>query len=162
MEFDGDINLAYETNISDLNETFATIADSANGLKVGDVGLFAEFDTTIPFNIVLSAELINAEGTTEGIAARLNINDCVINGYNKATDGEKKHSKIDLDFDLGESGSLEGLKNADGVKLKFAIYNTDAEVSALAASQFLEGKLKLRVRNGLTIDIFDFLTEEGE
>ena len=162
LEFDGDINLAYETKISDLNETFATLADSANGLKVGDVGLVAEFDTTIPFNIVLSAELINAEGTTEGIAARLNINDCVIKGYNKATDGEKKHSKIDLDFDLGESGSLEGLKNADGVKLKFAIYNTDAEVAALAASQFLEGKLKLRVRNGLTIDIFDFLTEEGE
>ena len=162
FEFDGDIDLGYATTISGLGETFAELADTTNGLKVGDVGLVAEFDTTIPFNIVLSAELINAEGTTEGIAARLNINDCVIKGYNKATDGEKKHSKIDLDFDLGESGSLEGLKNADGVKLKFAIYNTDAEVAALAASQFLEGKLKLRVRNGLTIDIFDFLTEEGE
>ncbi len=162
LEFDGDIDLAYETSISGLCETFTELADSTNGLKVGDVGLIAELNTTIPFNIVLSAELINAEGTTEGVAARLNINNCVIEGYDKERDGEYRTSKIDLDFDLGESGSLEGLKNADGLKLKFAIYNTDADVAALSASQFLEGKLKLRVRNGLTIDIFDLLNAEGE
>jgi hypothetical protein len=162
LEFDGDIDLAYETSISGLGETFTELADSTNGLKVGDVGLIAELNTTIPFNIVLSAELINAEGTTEGVAARLNINNCVIEGYDKERDGEYRTSKIDLDFDLGESGSLEGLKNADGLKLKFAIYSTDAEVAAIAASQFLEGKLKLRVRNGLTIDIFDLLNAEGE
>ena len=129
-------------------------------MKVGDVGLIAEFGTTIPFNIVLSAELINAEGTTDGIAARLNINDCVIKGYNKETDGEKKISSIDLDFDLGESGSLEGLKAADGVRFKLSIYDTGAASTSLSKDQFIEGKLKLRVREGLTIDIFDFLKQE--
>ena len=106
--------------------------------------------------------MINANGTTDGIAARLNINDCVIKGYNKEVDGEKKSSKIDLDFDLGESGSLEGLKNADGVKLKFSIYNTDADVAKLAKDQFISGKLKLRVRDGLTIDISELVKVEEE
>ena len=81
---------------------------------------------------------------------------------NKATDGEYRTSKIDLDFDLGESGSLAGLKSADGVKLKFSIYNTDAEVATLTKDQFINGKLKLRVREGLTVDIFDFLNAEEE
>ena len=160
FEFDGDIDLGYSTTISGLGETFAELADTTNGLKVGDVGLIAEIDTTIPFNVVLSAELVNAEGTTDGIAARLNINDCVIKGYNKETDGEKSTSKIDLDFDLGESGSLEGLKAADGVRLKLSIYDTEAKSAALSKDQYIEGKLKLRLRDGLTIDVFDFLKQE--
>ena len=160
FEFDGDIDLGYSTTISGLGETFAELADTTNGLKVGDVGLVAVLDTTIPFNVVLSAELVNAEGTTDGIAARLNINDCVIKGYNKETDGEKSTSKIDLDFDLGESGSLEGLKAADGIRLKLSIYDTDAKSAALSKDQYIEGKLKLRLRDGLTIDVFDFLKEE--
>ena len=160
FEFDGDIDLGYSTTISGLGETFAELADTTNGLKVGDVGLVAVLDTTIPFNVVLSAELVNAEGTTDGIAARLNINDCVIKGYNKDTDGEKSTSKIDLDFDLGESGSLEGLKAADGIRLKLSIYDTDAKSAALSKDQYIEGKLKLRLRDGLTIDVFDFLKEE--
>ncbi len=160
FEFDGDIDLGYATTISGLGETFAELADTTNGLKVGDVGLVAELDTTIPFNVVLSAELVNAEGTTDGITARLNINDCVIKGYNKETDGEKSTSKIDLDFDLGESGSLEGLKAADGVRLKLSIYDTEAKSAALSKDQYIEGKLKLRLRDGLTIDVFDFLKQE--
>lgn len=162
FEFNDEVELSYETTITNLNETFATIADSTNGLKVGDVGLVAEFGTTIPFNIVLSAELVNAEGTTEGIEARLNINDCVIDGYNKEIDGEKKVSTIDLDFDLGESGSLECLRAAHGVRFKLSIYDTGAASAKLTKDQFVEGKLKLRVRDGLTVDIFDFLKEEGE
>ena len=162
LEFDGNIDISYETSISDLGETFSELADTTNGLKVGDVGLVAELNTTIPFNIVLSAELINAEGTTEGIAARLNINDCIIKGYNKESDGEFSTSKIDLDFDLGESGSLEGLRNADGIRLKLSIYDTGADIAQLKKDQFINGKLKLRVRNGLTIDIFDLLNAEGE
>lgn len=162
LEFDGNIDISYETTISGLNETFKTIADSTKGMKVGDVGLIAEFESTIPFNIVVSAELVNAEGTSEGISASLDINNCVLDGYNKDSDGEKKFSKIDLDFDLGESGSLEGLKNADGVRFKLSIYDTEADIAALLATQFVNGKLKLRVRDGLTVDIFDFLKQEGE
>ena len=162
FEFDGDIDLSYETTVSGLNATFAEVANTTDAAKVGDVGLIAEFNSTIPFNLVISAELVNAEGTTEGVSARLNINDCVIKGYNKDKDGEYSTSKIDLDFDLGESGSLKGLENADGVRLKISLYGTDADVATLAGTQFINGKLKLRVRDGLTVDVFDFLKGEEE
>ena len=162
LEFDGNLDISAETSLKGLNATFASLADQTSMLKVGDIGLIAEFGTTIPFDIVISAELINAQGTTEGVEAKLNINDCVLKGYNPATDGEKSISKVDLDFDLGESGSLEGLRNADGVRLKFTIYNSENEVAAINKSQFIDGKLQLRVRDGLTIDIFDSLDSKNE
>ena len=61
-----------------------------------------------------------------------------------------------MDFNLGESHSLEGLRNADGIRFKFTLYNT-GDSAALKSSQYIDGKLKLRLRNGLTIDVFDFL-----
>ena len=156
LEFGGDTSLSYESTVSGLNSTFAELADTAKGLKVGEIGLVAEFGTTIPFNIVLSAELVNADGTTEGIDARLDISNCLIKGYNEKHDGEKKISKVDLNFNLGESQSLAGLKNADGIRFKFTLYST-GDGSTLKSSQYIDGKLKLRLRNGLTVDIFDFL-----
>lgn len=157
FEFDGNIDVMYESSISDLNETFATLGDETNGLKVGDIGLIAEIGTTIPFNVVISAEFINQEGTTEGIDARININKGIVEGYNPERDGEKRISTLDLGLDLGESQSLAALKNVDGVRLKVTIYNTDAEITELMKSQFLEATLKLRVRDGLTVDVFELL-----
>ena len=157
LEFDGTTDISYESTITGLGDTFAELADTTKGLKVGDVGLIAEFGTTIPFNIVLSAELVNANGTTENIEARLNINNSMIKGYTNAAEcGEKSVSKIDIDFDLGNSHSLEGLRNADGVRFKFALYNA-ANNAALKRDQFIDGKLKLRLRDGITVDVFDFL-----
>ena len=162
FEFDGDLDLSAQTEIKGMNDVFASLAEETTMFKVGDVGIIAEFGTTIPFDIILSAELINAEGTTEGVAAKLNLNNCVLKGYNPATDGEKSISRIDLDFDLGESGKLEGLRNADGIRFKLAIYNSDNEVAPLNKDHFIDGKLKLRVRDGLTIDIFDSLSSNKE
>lgn len=157
LEFDGDTDISYGSTILGLNETFVELADTTNGLKVGDVGLIAEFGTTIPFNIVLSAELVNKDGTTDNVDARLDINNCLIKGYDSSKDsGEKSISRIDMDFNLGESHSLEGLRNADGIRFKFTLYNT-GDSAALKSSQYIDGKLKLRLRNGLTIDVFDFL-----
>ena len=86
----------------------------------------------------------------------------MIKGYtNEAECGEKSVSKIDLDFNLGDSHSLEGLRNADGVRFKFTLYNA-GDSSALKSSQFIDGKLKLRLRNGVTVDIFDFLNGSSE
>ena len=45
----------------------------------------------------------------------------------------------------------------DGMRFKFTLYNTEQESASLNASQFLDGEVKLRVRDGLTIDIFDLL-----
>lgn len=162
LEFDGDVDIAYESVISGLNDTFTSLADQTQGLKVGDIGLIAEFGTTIPLDVVVSAELVNAEGTIENLDARLNINKCLIKGHNPKN-GEKSVSKVDLDFDLGESGSLEGLRSADGIRFKFTLYdNGISNSSALANTQYLDGKLKLRVREGLTVDIFELLNGKEE
>lgn len=157
LEFDGAVDLSYSTTIADLNETFASLADEMNGLKVGDVGLVAEFGTTIPFDIKLDAVLVNKEGTTENINAKLTLsNNGTINGWTKA-DGDNAHiSTLIIDFDLGKEHSLASLKNVDGIKLSFTLTNAD-DTAAIAKDQYLNGNIKLRVRDGLTIDIFDLL-----
>ena len=160
LELGGNTDLSYEGTVSGLNSTFVELADATKGLKVGDIGLIAEFGTTVPFNIVLSAELINAEGTTEGINARLDISDALIKGYTEDC-GEKSVSTIDINFNLGESQSLEALKSADGIRFKFTLYGA-GESAVLKSSQFIDGKLKLRLRNGVTVDLNDFLNGEEE
>ena len=157
LEFEGTTDISYEGTITGLGETFAELADTTNGLKVGDVDLIAEFGTTIPFNVVVSAELINANGTTENIDASLDLKECLIKGYTNAEEcGEKSVSNLNIDFNLGDSHSLEGLRNADGVRFKFTLYNA-GDNTVLKSSQFIDGKLKLRLRDGVTVDIFDFL-----
>ena len=161
FEFDN-VKLTYESVMGGMNETFATLANDMSGLKVGDIGLVAEFGTTIPFNIRLSAELVNVDGTTNNVEAKLRIsNGGLIEGWTEA-DGLNPHiSKLDLDFDLGSSHSLTSLKNVDGVKLKFTLTDTGSDKSSsLANIQYLTGNLKLRVRDGLTIDIFDLIGKE--
>ena len=70
-------------------------------------------------------------------------------------------SKIDLDFNVGDSHSLEGLKDADGIRFKFTLYGT-GEYGALKESQFIDGKLKLRLRNGITADLKEFFNVAEE
>ena len=165
LELGGDTSISYEGSVSGLNSTFVELANAVSGmnLKIGDVGLIAEFGTTIPFNIVLSAELINAEGTTENVGAHLEILNALIKGYTKEC-GEKSLSTIDINLNFGDSNSLEGLKNADGIRFKFTLYGT-GEDAALQSSQFVDGKLKLRLRNGATMDLkemFGSLKSEEE
>lgn len=153
FEMDGELDLSYSTEINDLNDVFTSLSDQGAGFKVGDIGLIAEIGTTIPFNIVVSAELIDKNGNSDGVDAKLNLNNCLIEGYDSKRDGKVKVSNIDLDFDLGESHSLKGLRNANGIRLTFTIYNSNAESTSLSKEQFINGQLKLRVRDGLTIDL---------
>jgi hypothetical protein len=133
-------------------------------LKVGDVGLVAEFGSTIPFDLKLSAELINKEGTTDGIEAALNIsNGGFIYGWTESNGDNPNISRLEIGFDLGDSHSLAALKNVDGIRLSFSIMDTDSnETAALSKNHYLNGKLKLRVRDGLTIDIMELLNNSKE
>lgn len=159
FQFDGDLDISYQGEIKGLNDTFSMVADYSAAVVVKDIGLVAEFGTTIPFNIIVSAELIDAEGKSNDIGVSLDIKDCVIEG-DDVIDGEKRISKVELDFKLGDEGSLAGLERADGVRFKFALYNNpNHDVSALSKEQYLDCKLKLRVRDGLTVDFKELLKE---
>ena len=161
LTFDGDLNLSYESSITGLNETFANLASQAAGLTINDVNLLVEFGSNIPFNIILSAYLINKDGTTENIDAMLDLKECVIDGYTPEY-GEKRTSNIVIHFDLGETKTLEGLKNVDGIRFNFSLYDTGVGSSSLSKNQFLDGTVKLCVRDGLSIDIFELLNIEKE
>ena len=156
LTFDGALNISYESKADGLNATFKEIGSAVNGLTVNDVSLLAEIGTNIPFDMIVTAELINENGTTDGIDAKLNIEECVIKGYTPEY-GEQRTSNVVLNFDLGESKSLESLQKVDGLRFKFTICNTEQESATLNKSQFLKGKLKLRLRDGLSIDIVELL-----
>ena len=169
LEFDENVNISCETNLisgvnsssNKLNEILRNIADSTEGLKVGDIGLIVEVGTTIPFNLILSAELLNAEGTTENMEVKLDAQDCLIKGHTGKNGEEKTVSKTNINFDLGNSHTFEGLRDVYDVRFKFTLYST-GDNAALKSDQYIDGTLKLRVRDGLTLDIFDFLKNKKE
>lgn len=157
FEFDGEVQLAYEDEVGDLNSTFTKLASEMSGLKVGDIALLAEFGTTLPFDIKLEAELINTYGTTQGIDAKIELESNIIRG---AKGDEKSVSDIVINFDLGATNSLAGLNKVDGIRFKFTLMDTGNDSASLNKNQYLEGSLKLRVRDGVTVDIFELLGME--
>lgn len=161
LAFEGVLNLSYENVMGGMNEVFAEVASTTNGLTINDVSLLAEIGTNIPFDIILSAELVNQAGTTDGIDAKLNIENCVIAGYTPEF-GDKRVSNIMINFDLGPDGSFSSLKRVDGIRLKFTICNTEQEIASLNKGQHLEGKVKLRLRDGVSLDIFELLNNVAE
>ncbi len=161
LTFDGALNISYESKVEGLNATFKEIGSAMHGLTVNDVSLLADIETNIPFDMIVTAELLNANGTTDGIDAKLKIEECVIKGYTPEY-GEKRTSNVVLNFDLGESKSLESLQNVDGLRFKFTICNTEQESATLNKSQFLDGKLKLRLRDGVSIDIVEVLNGKNK
>ena len=159
LQFDGNIDISYETSVMGLNETFSTLANEAKGISVGDISIIGVFGSTIPLDVVISAELVDKEGNNEGIGARLNIINCLIKGA--GPNGEKHNSEVEFEFELDKNGSLEGLRNADGIHLKLSVSNSDAnDIAEINKSQYIDGKLELRIRNGLTIDIFELSNKE--
>lgn len=162
LSFDDALNMSFESKATGMNNIFAEVASATNGLTVNDVSLLAELGTNIPFDIIITAELIDANGSTDGVEAKLDLEECVIAGYTPEF-GQKRTSNVAIKFDLGESKSLESLKSVDGIRFKFTVCNTEQETAVLNKSQFLEGKIKLRLRDGVSVDVFELLkslTEE--
>ena len=128
-------------------------------IEVGDVALIADFATTIPLDFVLNAECLDKDGRPAAAQIRFGENNNMIHGHHPEDAEPEVHSTLELLFDLGESGKFETLNDIAVLRLRLNLRNNSETTSALSPDQSLEGKFRLRLRDGITIDLEGLLTE---
>lgn len=153
LEFDSSLDISYESTFDDLSGTFSEI--SGKNISVGEIALLAEFTTTIPLDMVLSATFFDSEGNETEAKAVLDSN-CIIKGYNPADGDKGTTSTIEIKIDLGEDGNLNLINDIDVLKFKINLRNNSASLSSLSSTQTIKGLLKVRVKDGITVDIDEF------
>ena len=155
LAFDDQLSISYEDSIDIVddkgNSPFAEVAD-IDGLKVGDIALIVELETTLPLEMTVATTLHGKDGaelpTKIGFAEGSN----VING---SADGQTPaKSELRMQFNLAdENGSLAELADIVAVGLKVAAKSSAEELVALKDSQYIAATLKLELDGGITVDL---------
>ncbi len=150
LEFGRSLDISYEDTVTGLGDTFADITDRE--ISVGEIAVIAEFSTDIPLDLLLSAEFVDADGNPTDIKAELGT-DNIIKGHDPKSGKKTTASTITIKLDLGEDGSLKRLETVDGLKFGINLRNNGSDYSALNSQQMISGVLKLRIKDGITIDL---------
>ena len=79
-------------------------------------------------------------------------------GFHPEDKKSESRSNLVLKLDLGEEGKLEALKGVEVLRLRLNLRNNSDDTRALSPDQTIAGKLRLRVRDGITIN-YDKLME---
>ena len=155
--FDDQLSISFEHNEPILDEAGKSpLADVAaiDGIKVGDLALIMEFETTLPLELAVTTTLYNKAGeelpTKIGFVEGSNI----IKG---SADGETaEFSELRLQFDLAdESGSLAELAEIASIGLRVEASSSAVEgaVVSLKDEQYIAAELKLEIDGGITVDL---------
>ncbi len=154
--FDDQLSISFEHNEPILDEAgkspLAGLAD-IKGLKIGDIALIVEFETTLPLALEVLTTLYDKDGaelpTKIGFVEGSN----VVKGSADGVTPEK--STLSLQFDLAdESGSLAELADIASIGLKVEASSSAEEgVVALKEEQYIAAELKLAIDGGITVDL---------
>ena len=79
--------------------------------------------------------------------------DNMIHGHHPEDAEPEAKSTLVLKLDLGEDGDITNLKEIDVLRMRLNMRNNSHTPSALSPDQIISGKLRLRVRDGITIDL---------
>lgn len=162
LEFGHDFDVLFESKVADLNESFRNLSDIPGLSSVGEVAVLADFTTTLPLDFILEVQCLDKNGKPTGAQIKFG-EENMIHGHHPEDDEPEAHSSLELVLDLGEDGKLESLEEIDALFFKFHLRNNSHTPSALSPDQTISGKLRLRVRDGITIDlneIGDHVTED--
>ena len=166
LEFGHDFDISYEQEIN-LGELFSeeTRFEPSEGyegdgdvisildfIEVGEVAILADFATTIPLDLILSAECLGKDGNPAKAQISFEDNNNIIHGFHPEDKKSESLSTLVLKLDLGEEGRLEALKGIEVLRLRLNLRNNSDDTRALSPDQTIAGKLRLRVRDGITIN----------
>lgn len=156
IAFDNQLSISFEMKESILDNGKSPFADVAaiEGIKVGDVALIAEFETTLPLELEVTTTLYDKAGNELPTKIGLTEGSNTIKGSKDGDTPEK--STLRLQFDLAaEDGSLAELADIAqiGFKIEARSSAADGVVAALKEAQYIAADLKLEIDGGITVDI---------
>lgn len=152
LEFGSSLDISYEGSVDGLSGNFSDISDKH--ISVGEIAILAEFTTTIPLDMVLSASFYDVDGNETEAKAILDGN-CIIKGYNPSDGDKGTTSTVEIRIDLGEGGDLSLINDIDALRFKINLRNNSSSLSSLNSTQKIYGQLKVRIKDGITVDLED-------
>ena len=169
LEFGHDFDISYEQTIdlggvlTDESRT-TPVEDSESSsdtsllnildmFEVGEVSLLADFTTTIPLDFILETECLDKDGNPATAQISFGENSNMIHGHHPEDAEPEAHSTLELKLNLGEEGNLNALNEIAALRLRLNLRNNSHTSSALSPDQTLSGKLRLKVKDGLTINL---------
>ena len=160
LAFDNTLGISYEDKVSILENGKSPLADVAEteGVKVGDVAIIAEFETTLPLELEVTTTLYDKEGNELPTKIGLTEGGNIVKGSADGVTPEK--STLRLQFNLAdESGSLKELADIADVGFKIAARCSAADgvVAALRDEQYIAAELKLEIDGGITVDLAEVI-----
>lgn len=155
IAFDSGLYISYEMTESILEDGESPLADIAaiRGIKVGDIALIAEFESTLPLELMVTTTLYNEDGVE--LPTKIGF----VEGSNAlkgSPDGETPVKQpLRLQFDLAdEEGSLAELVDIATIGLKIEAQSSAEEgVVPLKDEQYITADLKLEIDGGVTVDL---------
>ena len=161
LEFGHEFDIHYQTEIGDLAGKMEFDSPSLPITKVGEVALIADFTTTIPLDFVLETECVDENGDYTDVQVTFG-SEHMIHGHHPEDAEPEAHSSLVLKLDLGEDGDLKRLAEIDAIRLRMNMRNNSHTPSGLSPDQTLSGRLRLRIRDGVTVDLGDVIPPVGE
>ncbi len=160
LEFSHEFDISYETTVSDLMPLFESLKELPI-VSIGEVAIIADFTTDIPLDFILEAESLDIDGNPTKAQIHFD-SDNIIHGHHPEDGTSEAHSSLVLKLYTGGDGNLEDLANIDALRLRLNLRNNSQTPSALSPDQTISGLLKLRVKDGITVDLEKLLMVDDD
>lgn len=142
IAFDENLHLEFETNVTGVNETISKV------IKGATVQLGGSIENTLPVQLQLDVRALDAEGKELPLEtpAVQTISCC-------NADGSPSKSDLNLTLKMAKGASAAAI---DQFRLIFTVTSGNVTGIALKEDAYVQAVLKLRLPEGVTVDIKDF------
>lgn len=151
LEFGHAFDISYEMTVDELQPVFDGLRELPI-VSIGEVAVMADFTTDIPLDFILDAECLDANGRPTDAQITFG-EDNIIHGHHPEDGEPEAHSSLILKLNTGKEANLTQLAEIDAIRFRLNLRNNSQTPSALSPDQTISGLLKLRVRDGITIDL---------
>lgn len=155
IELNSDTSIVYEQEFMFVEEDgenpLSMLADLPS-IKVGDVAVIADITTTLPLELVASAELLDADGKKmNGLLVLPEEGNSIVGSADGKTPAE---SSLRLELCLDDyDGDIKRLVDVAGISFKLEAKGAGEDGAPLLDEQYVEAVLKLELSGGITADL---------
>lgn len=148
LNFGGNFRLKYTDVVEDLSQTFSELSESL--AVVGEVLLFADVTTTLPFNLSLELEMMNNNGKATNVILEPVDNSAILGSEDGAT--EKNSTLCYRVLTKDDTDIIAALAAVDSMRYTIAATSTKAGAS-LNDNQKISAQFALQVDGYVNIKL---------
>lgn len=120
-------------------------------IKVGDVAVLADVTTTLPLELVASADMLDADGKViEGLIVLPEDGNSIVGSKDGVAEAT---STLRLELHLVDDGCIAQLSNVAAISFRLHAMGIDDSSVALSDEQYVEAELTLELAGGVTADL---------